>query len=207
MHPNAANTSGPATSTVNSNMATFGIEGITNGTSNTAALSERLLGTSDYGNSGIGPGQTNLALRGTWLTNVSITLDQGGTAGAQVAQALYQACNSISGTQTIYGGGCCGSSLFWNSLTWNGTVWYSIVFNSYNHWNTPNKLSCVASNSGDPWSGTPQDAITAASNHPGGVNVCFCDGSVHFIKDSIRVQTWWALGSRNVGEVISSDSY
>ena len=33
------------------------------------------------------------------------------------------------------------------------------------------------------------------------------DGSVKFIKDSINQATWWALGTRNGGEVISSDSY
>ncbi len=47
----------------------------------------------------------------------------------------------------------------------------------------------------------------ATSNHPGGVNVGFCDGSVKFIKDSINLQTWWALGTRNGGEVVSADSY
>jgi len=39
------------------------------------------------------------------------------------------------------------------------------------------------------------------------VNVCFSDGSVKFIKDSVGLQPWWALGSRNLGEVISADSY
>jgi hypothetical protein len=33
------------------------------------------------------------------------------------------------------------------------------------------------------------------------------DGSVHFIKRSINQYTWWALGTRANGEVISSDSY
>jgi prepilin-type processing-associated H-X9-DG protein len=51
------------------------------------------------------------------------------------------------------------------------------------------------------------DAINATSNHPGGVNVMFCDGSVHLVKDSINPQTWWALGSRGLGEIISGDSY
>ena len=51
------------------------------------------------------------------------------------------------------------------------------------------------------------DIITATSAHPGGVNVCFTDGSVHFLKDSIAYNIWWALGSRNLGEVISSDAY
>ncbi len=46
-----------------------------------------------------------------------------------------------------------------------------------------------------------------SSRHPGGVNVVFGDGSVKFIKDSINQQTWFALGTRANGEVISSDSY
>jgi hypothetical protein len=33
------------------------------------------------------------------------------------------------------------------------------------------------------------------------------DGSVRFVKNSISPQTWWALGTRAGGEIISSDSY
>ena len=47
----------------------------------------------------------------------------------------------------------------------------------------------------------------ANSLHPGGCNVLFADGSVHFIKSSISINTWWSLGTRANGEIISSDSY
>ncbi|MBI1324927.1 DUF1559 domain-containing protein [bacterium] len=47
----------------------------------------------------------------------------------------------------------------------------------------------------------------AKSKHPGGVNIAFADGSVKFIKNTINLATWCALGSRSGGEVISSDSY
>lgn len=50
-------------------------------------------------------------------------------------------------------------------------------------------------------------ALTARSFHPGGVNALFVDGSVKFIKDSVNLTTWQALGSVNGGEVISADSY
>jgi prepilin-type N-terminal cleavage/methylation domain-containing protein/prepilin-type processing-associated H-X9-DG protein len=49
--------------------------------------------------------------------------------------------------------------------------------------------------------------VAARSRHPGGVNSLFGDGSVHFMKNSINIPTWMALGSIAGGEVISSDSY
>jgi prepilin-type N-terminal cleavage/methylation domain-containing protein/prepilin-type processing-associated H-X9-DG protein len=46
-----------------------------------------------------------------------------------------------------------------------------------------------------------------SSYHPGGVNVTMADGSVRFLKDSTNIATVWALGSRDQGEIVSSDSY
>ena len=43
--------------------------------------------------------------------------------------------------------------------------------------------------------------------HPGGANFLFGDGSVKFLKSSISMVTYCALGSRAGGEVTSSDSY
>lgn len=48
-------------------------------------------------------------------------------------------------------------------------------------------------------------AITARSYHTGLVNVLMMDGSVRSIQNSINIDTWRALGSRNGGEVISGD--
>ena len=45
------------------------------------------------------------------------------------------------------------------------------------------------------------------SFHAGGVNTLMTDGSVRFIKNSIAQNIWWGLGTRNGGEVISSDRY
>jgi len=49
--------------------------------------------------------------------------------------------------------------------------------------------------------------VGMSSYHPGGANVAFCDGSVHFLKNTTNQLTVWSLGSRAQGEVISSDSY
>jgi prepilin-type N-terminal cleavage/methylation domain-containing protein/prepilin-type processing-associated H-X9-DG protein len=45
------------------------------------------------------------------------------------------------------------------------------------------------------------------SQHPGGGNFFFMDGSVRFLKTSTALRTFWALCTRNNGEVISSDAY
>jgi prepilin-type processing-associated H-X9-DG protein len=49
--------------------------------------------------------------------------------------------------------------------------------------------------------------VSARSQHPGGANVLAGDGSVRFIKDSVSLQAWRALDTRNGGEVLSSDQY
>jgi len=67
---------------------------------------------------------------------------------------------------------------------------------------------------GDSWtycsrigSGARSDINSADSYHSGGVNVTMADGSVRFIKDSVNIRTWMALGTKGNGEVLSADSY
>jgi prepilin-type processing-associated H-X9-DG protein len=47
----------------------------------------------------------------------------------------------------------------------------------------------------------------AGSLHPGGFNALFADGSVHFIKNTIKLEVWKALITRAGGEVIAADQY
>jgi prepilin-type N-terminal cleavage/methylation domain-containing protein/prepilin-type processing-associated H-X9-DG protein len=69
----------------------------------------------------------------------------------------------------------------------------------YYHGSPPNSRSCMF---------PPQRiSTTANSRHPDGVNVCMADGSVRFFKSSVNLATWRAVGTRNGGEVISSDGY
>jgi prepilin-type N-terminal cleavage/methylation domain-containing protein/prepilin-type processing-associated H-X9-DG protein len=49
--------------------------------------------------------------------------------------------------------------------------------------------------------------FASRSKHPGGVNSCFCDGSVRWIKNSISLNIWRALSTTQGSEVISSDAY
>jgi prepilin-type N-terminal cleavage/methylation domain-containing protein/prepilin-type processing-associated H-X9-DG protein len=47
----------------------------------------------------------------------------------------------------------------------------------------------------------------ASSAHPGGTNILFGDGSVRFLGEAMAEPTWWALGSRNGGEIVAEDSF
>jgi prepilin-type N-terminal cleavage/methylation domain-containing protein/prepilin-type processing-associated H-X9-DG protein len=92
------------------------------------------------------------------------------------------------------------SNLSYQGLSTDGVPWIEGSTSAmYNHVNVPNMRSCIF----------PPGRImnTANSYHPGGVNFGLCDGSVRFVKNSVSLPTWNALGSRNGGEVISSDSY
>ena len=42
-----------------------------------------------------------------------------------------------------------------------------------------------------------------SSNHPGGINLLFADGSVHFLQNSIDVLTFQRLGARGDGQTVS----
>jgi len=80
------------------------------------------------------------------------------------------------------------------------------AYGTYHHTGSPNSRNCSA-NYISSWGQDFWGTSNASSLHPGGVNVCMTDGSVRFIKDTVNQVTWWAIGSRNGGEVVSADSY
>jgi prepilin-type processing-associated H-X9-DG protein len=88
-----------------------------------------------------------------------------------------------------------GETWMHHSVGWGG---------GYTHVMLPNQAACFYH---DGSGQTDHGAIGASSRHPGGVNVTMMDGSVRFVKNTISAPTWWALGTRAGGEVISGDSY
>lgn len=71
----------------------------------------------------------------------------------------------------------------------------------YNHILPPNTPGChvVA----PPWTAAfahDEGSIPATSRHTGGANVVFVDGHVTFISNSIDMEVWSAVGTRNGGE-------
>jgi prepilin-type N-terminal cleavage/methylation domain-containing protein/prepilin-type processing-associated H-X9-DG protein len=179
------------------NFGPVGIQNILDGTSNTAMFSERLLGIN--GNPSILAGNSVNAKRAVFNAPVGTAWHSGTATYLQ----FVQSCKNLPGTTTSiesWGSGC----------YWFSTYPWHVVVASYLHGGTPNSLACQ---NPQEYFGTwltfvgPTGSAPPTSNHPGGVNVCFADGHVQFIKDSIGLQPWWAMGTRAMGEVLGSDQY
>jgi prepilin-type N-terminal cleavage/methylation domain-containing protein/prepilin-type processing-associated H-X9-DG protein len=178
-----------------SNSATVKLSAITDGTSNTALFSEVLSGTQLPGNAR--PGQMPLAKRVHFMAPSASNF-----AATDVAvNAQITACQSLPPASTTGVGGSRGD--------WFQAYPFYANYSVYNHMGTPNTIACSTSQtgSGNTWGQDYYGPAPPTSNHSGGVNICMSDGSVRFVKDSVSRPTWWALGTRNGGEVISSDSY
>jgi prepilin-type N-terminal cleavage/methylation domain-containing protein/prepilin-type processing-associated H-X9-DG protein len=89
---------------------------------------------------------------------------------------------------------------------WKGEWWGYGATMIYSHTQTPNRTSCVYHDINQDGRGTIT-MVGASSNHPGGVNVLFMDGSVHFIRSTIDHHPWYAIATPNYGEAFSADSY
>lgn len=88
---------------------------------------------------------------------------------------------------------------------WKGEWWAWSSEMVYSHTNLPNRYACQYSDQ-DNDGRASITAVNASSNHPGGVNVLFMDGSVRFIKTSISYQPWISIATPDGGETITADS-
>jgi len=181
-----------------------GTQSITDGTSNSAMFSEHLIGINDPGD-----GQGNKVIRSDpksvrAMFLINITLNHDNDPNGASALSFAQQCSTIPGSTVSLGTRNVGAH-------WNLGVAYAIPNNGYTHVNAPNTPRCTYSNGEDSTSPTPSwcgSMCSAAptSNHSGGVNIGFADGSVKFIKNSIALPTFWALGTRNQNEVIDASA-
>jgi prepilin-type N-terminal cleavage/methylation domain-containing protein/prepilin-type processing-associated H-X9-DG protein len=173
----------------------YGIRDLTDGSSQTVAYSESLVG--DPG-AIVSPRRRYNSVTGVGGATVADVQDVSVLPAATLIQALT-ACTTAyqTGVNLSNANGCRWG---WGALTM--TLFHTVVTpNSKQYpWN-----SCRSSCGGC----GPDDSSysNAQSNHPGGVNCLFGDGSVRFIKDSIQATVWMALGTRGNGEVVTSDSY
>ncbi len=194
MNPKGASLSGVPTSGLFAWQRPKGLNAVTDGSSNSVAFSEGNVGPANVVNGG--------ATRLAGHVNVSgaagaIFLTAPATNPALVTTAL-SACNTAATTGANYDG------FDQRGDSWATGSMAQTLFNTVAPPNNSNGAWGYCSGLG---SGATAMFSDATSSHPGGVNTMMADGSVKFIKNSINLATWWALGTIAGGEVISSDSY
>jgi prepilin-type N-terminal cleavage/methylation domain-containing protein/prepilin-type processing-associated H-X9-DG protein len=173
----------------------YGIQNVTDGTSNTIAASEGLVAPSTANSVGISKWGTYMNVNEQTFADAFLTLTAGQAPPGTVIPSVLTLCmtNPANTIQNTRGN------------QWaNGDTNYT-MFNTIVPPNSP-QFPFGACKSGG---GGVDDAeyVNANSNHPGGCNVMMADGSVRFVKSSISWQAWWSLGTKAGGEVLSSDSY
>jgi len=171
---------------------------VLDGTSNTMWLADKSAGLSQYRSCMTSPSIPSDPITGQWSpTNPP-------APGATTQQALVLLCAACNSKAPKNGGPI--SETRWT----NGGVYYSgytPALPPNDPTKGPNGQPSDYDNVDENDGGPTYMISTARSYHPGGVNVGFVDGSVHFIKNTINPGIWRALASRGGGEVISSDQY
>jgi prepilin-type processing-associated H-X9-DG protein len=168
----------------------FGIRDCTDGASNTIAFSEKLIGDNTTATRNGAESYNCLPWPGSNPSGSGADMVMPG--GIATLNAYITACNALrSGTAQQAN----DIASYWAA----GRMTHGPLLNELLTPNSPNQ-DCYnfAQYNG---------MVTARSRHPGGVNTLFADGSVKFTKNSVNQMTWWALGTKAGGEVVSADSY
>ena len=148
---------------------------IIDGTSNTACMSESLLGD----------GAESFA---------------GGTPPAK-SQLVYAYLNTFPASMDD---AACAAPTMWNRDRRRQFLWFSgeIRNTSYNHYYNPNdrRWDCITNSSALGYTAIGWKA--ARSQHVGGVHLLMCDGAVRFVSENIDNNTWRGLATRAGNEVV-----
>ncbi len=170
----------------------YGIASCTDGTSNTVAFSEAVVGnpTQNFRQRNIGLNNVRGVPNGALLLDAS-------TDPVLTLQGI-KACTAAQQTGT--GGGV---------DTQRGQNWAhgAMAFTLFNTVVGPNNTQDQWTHCSNTGSGSLSVYSNADSWHPGGVQVLLGDGSVRFFKESFNQRIWWALGTKAGGEILSADAY
>jgi prepilin-type N-terminal cleavage/methylation domain-containing protein len=154
---------------------------ITDGTSNTVFFSEKIRGTDTNDPDAR---SDSMVMSGT-ITPTPTAID-----------ATFAACQALNPMTTL-------RLTRRQGMSW---VMGEMCCTAYNHVAPPNGKTCAGTGFPGTMANMPMQ-VPPSSRHAGGVNAMMGDGTVRFIKGSISLPTWRALGTRAGGEVVSADSY
>jgi hypothetical protein len=163
---------------------------VTDGLSNTVAMSEELLGNG-YSTGGGGASGVATVISGA-TPPVAPALQVLNLTTSQTSGGPYTDANDTSPSTCVVGAGG-----FWSGI--RSAKWLNGHYGDtlYNHGLTPNSSAFDCGNT------SHSSGLTAArSRHTGGVHILLCDGAPRFVSNTINLAVWQGLGSRAGGEVL-----
>jgi len=207
--PNCGGKKGPGVFTY---QMAYGIADITDGSSNTIAFAEGLVG-SDAQRAAPYVTGVNVDSLGSWsdgakaaqVQDVNNMLNMGEMAPGVTMSDILNTCSTRFQTARA------GSGL--QSDRGRSWAWGCEAYTMFNTIVPPNSTQHKWSNCRFGCEGCPASSsdhsniVSSNSNHSGGANVLLSDGSTRFVKSSIAYNVWWGLGTKAGGEIISSDAY
>ena len=176
----------------------IGIRDVTDGTANTLFFSEWRIG--DFNVNRLSPQD---------VVNIGNVFIGGGGQDSPLANMPLGATALVTYSQTCATSHAIGSTAApTGNRSWIGEQWATGIFgrslgNVLFPPNTaiPNGMSCAGCGDFD-----GPGIFGMSSNHPGGANALFGDGSVRFLKNTLALPIVWSIGSRDQGEVVSADA-
>lgn len=158
----------------------FSTRDLTDGLSNTALISERLVQT----------GQTIPEIQSSDRRILSHHV----TRSPRTLPQLDALCGPPTHTDAPYS-------------AFVGRAWilgWAPAGNMYAHLKTPNTNNGHFTGASSSSEVQGDFIVTPSSRHPGGVNMAFADGSARFFTNTVDQRTWWALGSKDGGDLLGS---
>jgi len=182
-------TSGADTTGLFAYQKKYSMSDLKDGSSNTVAFSEAIAG--EPTNTTLKPGNSTGSIANGNGLQTAYDVSTKGVAALKADMGLCDTAfltsrNNDRGRR--WGLGAMGFSMFNTVVPPNGARWGAC------------RYGCC------PQAGHAEIQV-ANSSHSGGVNVGMGDGSVKFVKSSIAFPVWWAIGTKDNGEVVSSDAY
>ncbi len=154
-------------------------------------------------------GTSQTAIFSEWVKASGVSQSSGMPGRNNLGMVYYTAAKAASNTYTMDAQFArdCGATQPINANQawgWKGEFWSFSSTMVYSHTNLPNRYACQYTDQNNDSRGTIT-LVNASSNHPGGVNVLFMDGSVRFVKSSVSIQPWYAIATPDNGEAFSTD--
>lgn len=190
----------------------YSIAAVADGSSNTIAFSEGLVGSGsgeiasyitgvNVDSLGVWGGEDKLA----YASDVNLMLAPGQAPPGTTMTAILETCSKAFNAAKDGNGLQSDRGQFWSVGCDGYTMFNTVVQPASNEikWSAC-RFSCQDCGRN---SSAHSNIVNASSFHSGGANALLGDGSVKFVKSSVAATVWWAMGTKAGSEILGAEAH